>query len=94
MIHVNNKTVFRYFFQKIVSNSLYCIKISVKVLLLYYTFFFFFRTLKHACLFYLLQYFNVLDEGHRLYGDDKTIILSIYSVLLLKVFKIKLSMPI
>lgn len=55
---------------------------------------FFFRTLKCACLFYLLQYFNVLDEGHQLYGDDKTIILSIYSVLLLKVFKIKLSMPI
>lgn len=41
---------------------------------------------------YLLQYFNVLDEGHQLYGDDKTI--TIYSVLLLKVFKIKLSMPI
>lgn len=49
----------------------------------------FFRTLKCACLFYLLQYFNVLDEGHQLYGDDKTIILSIYSVLLLKVFKNK-----
>lgn len=46
------------------------------MLFLYYAFFsFFFGTLKHACFFYLLQYFHVLDEGHQLYGDDKTIIL-------------------
>lgn len=38
MIHVNNKTVFRFFSRKY-SNGLYCIKIIVKVLLLYYTFF-------------------------------------------------------